>query len=178
MTAQEALGRREADVIVVGAGPVGLALAIGLRRRGLGVRLVDKAAETKREARAAVIWPRTREVLADFGVEDTFQRAANELRSVAVYADGDRLGELELGRLATAYPFPLVIEQDATERLITEHLEELGVRVEWRTEVTDVRSFDDQAEATLRRADGSEERAVSGWVVGCEGSRSVVREGL
>src|SRR5918998_1940499 len=178
MAARRVMEGRDADVMVVGAGPVGLALAIGLTRQRLKVRLIDKAAETKREARAGVIWPRAREVLADFGVEDTFEQAANELRSVAVYAEGDRLGELELGRLATAYPFPLVIEQDATERLITEHLEELGVRVEWRTEVTDVRSFDDQAEATLRRADGSEERAVGGWVVGCEGSRSVVREGL
>jgi 2-polyprenyl-6-methoxyphenol hydroxylase-like FAD-dependent oxidoreductase len=139
---------------------------------------VDKAAETKREARAAVIWPRAREVLADFGVEDTFQRAANELRSVAVYAEGDRLGELELGRLATAYPFPLVLEQDATERLLAEHLEELGVRIEWHTEVTGVRSFDDRAEATLRRSDDSTETAVSSWIVGCEGSRSVVRGSL
>src|SRR5918998_5501622 len=178
MVAQEALGRRAADVIVVGAGPVGLALAIGLTRRGLEVRLVDKAAETKREARAAVIWPRAREVLADFGVEDTFQRAANELRSVAVYAEGDRLGELELGRLATAYPFPLVIEQGATERLLAEHLEELGVRVEWRKEVTGVRLYDDRAEVTLRRSDNSTETAVSSWIVGCEGSRSVVRRSL
>src|SRR5918998_1095517 len=178
MAARRVTVGRDADVIVVGAGPVGLALAIGLTRQRLKVRLIDKAAETKCEARAAVIWPRAREVFADFGVEDAFEQAANELRSVAVYADGDRLGELELGRLATAYPFPLVIEQDATERLITEHLEELGVRIEWHTEVTGVRSFDDRAEATLRWSDGSTETAVSSWIVGCEGSRSVVRGSL
>jgi 2-polyprenyl-6-methoxyphenol hydroxylase-like FAD-dependent oxidoreductase len=178
MAAQRVTDGREVDVIVVGAGPVGLALAIGLTRQSLKVRLVDKAAETKREARAAVIWPRAREVLADFDVEDAFEQAANKLRSVAVYADGDRLGELELGRLVTAYPFPLVIEQDATERLLAGRLGELGVRVEWCTEVRKVRLFDDRAEVTLRRADGSTETAVSGWVVGCEGSRSVVRESL
>jgi 2-polyprenyl-6-methoxyphenol hydroxylase-like FAD-dependent oxidoreductase len=178
MAARESWGGREADVIVVGAGPVGLALAIGLTRRTLKVRVVDKAAETKREARAAVIWPRAREVLADFGVEEVFERASNELRSVVVYADGDRLGELRLGRLVTAYPFPLVVEQDATERLLAEHLQELGVRVEWRTELTGVRSFDDRVETTLKRADGTTETAVGGWVVGCEGSRSVVRECL
>ncbi len=170
--------KREADVLIVGAGPVGLTLAIALTRLSLRVRIVDKAPETKREARAAVLWPRAEEVLADLGVVDVFEKAANELHSVDIYGNGCHLGELEVGRVATAHPFPLVIEQHETERLLAEQLGQLGVRVEWSTEATGIRLYDDQTEVTLRRADGSEETATSSWIVGCEGARSLVRQEL
>jgi len=166
------------DVMIVGAGPVGLTLAVALRRLSVDVRIVDKSPETKRQPRACVIWPRAEEALDDLGISGPFENLANEFRGAALYANGRRLAELEMGRVPSAYPYPWVIEQHDTERLLAEQLENLGVRVEWNTEATDVRLSDDRAEILLRRADGSQETAGASWVVGAEGTRSVVRERL
>lgn len=169
---------READVLIIGAGPVGLTLAIALTRLSLRVRIIDKAPETKRQPRAAVVWPRAAEVLDDLGVVGDFEKAANDLHSVEVYGGGHRLGELDVGHVTSAHPYPLVIEQHEIEHLLASNLARLGVRVEWHTEATDVRLFEDRAEATLRRTDGTEEIVTSAWVVGCEGTSSLVREKL
>ena len=169
---------READVLIVGAGPVGLTLAIALTRLSLRIRIIDRAPETKLQPRAAVIWPRAAEVLDDLGVIGSFEKAANGLHSVEVYGRGHRLGELDVGHVTSAHPYPLVIEQHEIERLLADNLARLGIRVEWHTEATDLRLFEDRAEVTLRRTDGTEEIATSAWVVGCEGARSLVREKL
>jgi 2-polyprenyl-6-methoxyphenol hydroxylase-like FAD-dependent oxidoreductase len=163
-------------VLVVGAGPVGLTLALALDRLGVRVRVVDRAAHTKHEARAAVLWPRAVEVLDDLALGRRFVEAANALHGVQVYASGRRLGALDLGHVDSAYRFPLVIEQHDTERLLVEALAERGVPVQWRTELTDLRGHDDHVEAVLRGADGRQRVVEAAWVVGCEGTRSRVRD--
>ncbi len=167
-----------ADVCVVGAGPVGLALAIGLRRLGLGVRIVDRAPETKREARALVLWARAREALDALGVGAALDAHGVELGAVTVHARGRPLGELTTGWARSAFARPLNIEQHVIERLLAEELAGLGTRVEWNAEVTDVKAHDDRAEFTLRHGDGRVESDAAAWIVGCEGTRSVVRDRL
>ncbi|MFB7586148.1 FAD-dependent monooxygenase [Streptomyces sp. NPDC056169] len=163
---------------VVGAGPVGLTLAIGLRRLGLRVRIVDKAPATKREARALVLWARAREALDALGVGETLLRHGVELEAVTVRARDRVLGELVTGWARSAHARPLNIEQHDIERLLSEELARLGTRVEWNTELTDVKVHDDRAEFTLRHGDGTVESAVAPWIVGCEGTASVVRDRL
>lgn len=168
----------DVDVIVVGAGPVGLTLAIALRRLSLQVRVVDKATKDKRQPRAGVLWPRALEAMAALGVGETLRRHAFELRTVTIYGQGRRLGQVEWGRLSSAYPRALGIEQHDVERLLAEELTALGVDVEWQTEAVDVHLHPDHVEALLRRADGSVQPARASWVIGCEGTASVVRERL
>ncbi|MEU2510100.1 FAD-dependent monooxygenase [Streptomyces sp. NPDC007863] len=166
------------DVCVVGAGPVGLTLAIGLRRLGLGVRIVDAAPETKREARALVLWARAREALHALGVGAVLDAHGVELGAVTVHARGRPLGELTTGWAHSAFARPLNIEQHVIERLLAGELAGLGTRVEWNTELTDVKVHDDRAEFTLRHGDGRVESGCASWIVGCEGTRSVVRDRL
>ncbi|MFF9344617.1 MULTISPECIES: FAD-dependent monooxygenase [unclassified Streptomyces] len=166
------------DVCVVGAGPVGLTLAIGLRRLGLGVRIVDRAPETKREARALVLWARAREALDSLGVGTLLDAHGAELGAVTVHARGRPLGELTTGWARSAFARPLNIEQHVIERLLAGELARLGTRVEWNTEVTDVKVHDDRAEFTLRHGEGRIESGSAPWIVGCEGTRSVVRDRL
>lgn len=166
------------DVLIVGAGPVGLALAIALRRAQLQVRIIDKAPATKREPRAAVIWPRCAEVLDDLGCVEAFTSAGYRLHSTAVYANGRHLGQLDVGHVATAQPHPLVIEQHVTERLLADELARLGTPIEFCTEATAIDVCDDRAEVTVRRADGTQAALTSAWLVGCEGARSLVRQRL
>ncbi|WP_198540534.1 FAD-dependent monooxygenase [Streptomyces exfoliatus] len=171
-------GVGDVDVCVVGAGPVGLTLAIGLRRLGLRVRIVDKAPATKREARALVLWARAREALDSLGVGETLRRHGVELEVVTIHARDRALGELTTGWARSAHARPLNIEQHDIERLLSEELARLGTRVEWNTELTDVKVHDDRAEFTLRHEDGTVESAVAPWIVGCEGTASVVRDRL
>jgi 2-polyprenyl-6-methoxyphenol hydroxylase-like FAD-dependent oxidoreductase len=70
------------EALIVGAGPVGLSLAIGLRLYGMSVRIVDQRHGPQTEPRAAVIWPRGAEALDDLGVGEAIRQAANELGSL------------------------------------------------------------------------------------------------
>ncbi|MER8045416.1 FAD-dependent monooxygenase [Streptomyces sp. NPDC094032] len=166
------------DVCVAGAGPVGLTLAIALRRLGLGVRVVDRAPAAKREARALVVWPRAAEALEALGVLGALRDGAVELGEVTVHGRGRRLGSLVTGWHRSAHRRPLNIEQHDIERLLCAELARLGTEVEWDTEVTDVKVHDDRAEFTLRLPDASVESACAAWIVGCEGTASVVRDRL
>jgi 2-polyprenyl-6-methoxyphenol hydroxylase-like FAD-dependent oxidoreductase len=166
------------DVLIVGAGSVGMTLGIALSLLSLQIRVVDKAPATKREPRAAVIWQRTQEALAALGIIDKFEKEAYQLHSLDIYGDGSHLGTLELGHLKSEYPFPLIVEQHVTERLLAERLAEFGIRIEWETEATNVHLHEDYAEIALRRQDEAEETVTARWVVGCEGFHSIVHEKL
>ncbi|MFD5325480.1 FAD-dependent monooxygenase [Streptomyces sp. NPDC127092] len=168
----------DVDVCVVGAGPVGLTLAIALRRLGIGVRVVDRAPAAKLEARALVVWPRAAEALDALGVAGTLGRHAVELGEVTIHGAGRRLGELTTGWHRSAHSRPLNIEQHDIERLLCAELARLGTEVEWDSEVTDVKVHDDRAEFSLLLGDGSAESGTASWIVGCEGTASVVRDRL
>ncbi|MFI1971215.1 FAD-dependent oxidoreductase [Streptomyces cinnamoneus] len=169
---------RKADVVVVGAGPTGLAVAVGLRQHGVDVAVVEKAALGKREARAGIIWQRALEVLADLGCAREMTAEGIKLRRVEVFAEGRRAWRMGMECAGTAFPNPLSIEQDAVERLLGERLVALGGRVEWSTEAVAVRTGGDGAEVDVRTGDGGLTTLRCAWVIGCEGAHSVVRKGL
>nr|AHE14649.1 FAD-binding monooxygenase [uncultured bacterium] len=165
----------DVDVLVVGAGPVGLTLAIALRRLSLRVRVVDKASGTNREPRADVIFPRAGEALGAIGVGETIRDRSYQMQGANFYADGRHIGSCKTGRLASEYPRAMTIEQHEIERLLAAELAELGVDVEWRTEVKDVLAFPDRVHVPMVRPDGTTEVADAAWVVACDGIRSTVR---
>ncbi|MEZ4391454.1 MAG: FAD-dependent monooxygenase [Polyangiales bacterium] len=164
-----------AEVLILGAGPVGLTLALTLTELGVRVGVVERGPSTKRDPRAAIVWPRVGEVLRSLGIIDRFEAAACRLQRAEFRVGGRYAGTMGLGTLPCANPFPLMIEQHVTERLLVERLAELGVRVAWRTEALDVRVRDDGAEVDVRTEDGETHTLGCGWVAGCEGSRSLVR---
>jgi len=165
------------EVLVVGAGPVGLAVAIGLAQLGVAVRVVDRASASKREPRAAVVWPRAAEVLQDLRGLQGFLDRGNRLETVDVVASGRRLGRLDLGHVGAIVPWPLVIEQHDIERLLATTLASHGVGIEWNSEVIGLEIREDGISATVRDVNhGDDERVVAGYVVGCEGTRSAVRD--
>ncbi|GHF26669.1 hypothetical protein GCM10010218_04460 [Streptomyces mashuensis] len=166
------------DVVVVGAGPTGLALAIGLRQYGVGVEVLEKEARGKREARAGIVWQRALEVLADLGCADALTAAGLSLREVEVFAQGQRVGAMPMRCRDTAFPHPLSIEQDAVERLLGDRLAAVGGGVRWSTEAVGLRLGSDGAEVDVRLPDGGTDTVRCGWVVGCEGSHSMVRKEL
>ncbi|MFE5590502.1 FAD-dependent monooxygenase [Streptomyces sp. NPDC056549] len=171
-------GGGDVDVCVVGAGPAGLTLAVGLRRLGLRVRIVDKAPAAGREARALVLWGRARAALDALGVGELLRCHGVEPDAVSIHARDRLLGELTTGWAPSAHARPLTVAQHDIERLLREELARLGTRVEWNAEVTGVEVHEDRAEFTLRHGDGRVESAAAAWIVGCEGASSAVRDRL
>ncbi|WP_426362662.1 FAD-dependent monooxygenase [Streptomyces sp. E-08] len=166
------------DVCVVGAGTAGLTLAVGLRRLGLRVRIVDKAPTAGREARPLVLWARARAALDALGVGGLLRCHGVGPDAVTIHARDRFLGELTTGWALSAHARPLTVAQHDVERLLREELARLGTRVEWNAEVTGVEVDEDRAEFTVRHGDGRVESAAAAWIVGCEGASSVVRDGL
>jgi len=119
------------DVLVVGAGPTGLVMAIQLRRFGVACRVIDRASGPATTSRALGCHSRTAEVLADVGVIEEVVRASRTLRG-AVYYRGDRvIARMDWVPQDSPYPRPLVLAQAELEAILRARLESLGVRVEW-----------------------------------------------
>jgi 2-polyprenyl-6-methoxyphenol hydroxylase-like FAD-dependent oxidoreductase len=166
------------DTLIVGAGPVGLTMAIELARYGVGVRIIDKAPERTDKSKALVIWSRPLELLERSGCSTLLVDAGYKVNTVNVSAGKKVIARFTLEGLATKYPFGLMIPQSETERVLDEFLNTLGVRVERAVELTRLTASHDKVASVLRHADGSEETFETAWLIGCDGAHSAVRHQL
>jgi 2-polyprenyl-6-methoxyphenol hydroxylase-like FAD-dependent oxidoreductase len=161
-----------ADVLIVGAGPVGLTAAVVLTRLGHQVVIVDGQAEGANTSRAAVVHSRTLELLEPYGVSAALA-ARGVHTSRFTIRDRDRLlVPVPFDGLPTRYPYTLMISQADTEAYLLARLEELGGKVLRPARVTTIAQDDSGVTATLD--DGRELRAS--YLVGADGMHSLVRE--
>jgi len=160
------------EVLIVGAGPVGLTLAASLVAEGVTVVLIDKQAEGANTSRAAVVHARTLEVLNGLKVsEELVSRGV--IVSRFTVRDRDRaLMSIDFSDLPTAYPYTVMVPQNVTEEVLLDRLHELGGSVHRPYEVVDVAQDADGATVTM--ASGETVRAA--YVVGADGMHSAVRE--
>lgn len=167
------------EVLIIGAGPVGLTMALELRRLGLGCRIVDKAAAATDKSKALVVWGRTLELLEASGdVRQDFFAAGRLAQAVSVFGNGQRLVHVRFERDDTAFAQPLMIPQSDTERILAERLGCQGVTVERRVELLELADRDQFVEAVLQRPDGRRETVRCDWLIGCDGAHSVCRKQL
>lgn len=171
----------DCEVLVVGAGPVGLMAASLLRRRGIDVRVVDKRAQASRESRAHVIQARSLELFQKMGLVDDFLAQGVVNHGVDMYAGGSYLGGLDFDRAAspdTPYPFIFMLPQARTEAILTRDLTRLGLEVERQVAVTGLTQDGHGVSVRASVADGSERVFRSQYVVGADGAHSAVRKAL
>lgn len=167
------------DVLIVGAGPVGLTLAAECHRQGVAFRIVDQNAEHSTHSKALAIWSNTTEHLAALGLADRFIAAGRPVHRGIFEDNGKKIAEMHIGvGLDSLYPQPFILPQSETEALLLEHLGAAGVTVERRVTAVDVRAGAEQVEVDLQKTDGSTETVTAGWVAGCDGARSLVRHKL
>ena len=172
---------KSSEILIAGAGPTGLVLAIWLTRLGVKVRIVDKAAEAGTTSRALAVQARTLELYHQVGLDEAVIAGGVKIENLNLWVGGRQVGAIPLQRTGegvTPYAFALVFPQDAHERLLIGRLERQGVRVERRTELLRLSQRDDGVAATLRRPDGSEEVFEAAYVAGCDGASSAVRAQL
>lgn len=164
------------EVMIVGAGPVGLVFAAEMARYGIRCRIVDRAHGTKEISKALILHVRTQEVLDAMGLTHQAQDVAKPLRRVEIIAYGKHLGHGQMEGIDSPHPHPIILGQNVTEHILQDHASSLGITVEWQTEAIAVRQQVDRVEVTLRHADGQEETVTAQYVLGADGTRSIVRE--
>jgi 2-polyprenyl-6-methoxyphenol hydroxylase-like FAD-dependent oxidoreductase len=164
-------------VLVVGAGPTGLALAAQLEALGATVRIVDRQLDRVHESRALVVLPRTLEVLRGLGVSEKLVERGNDAVQLEMHFGGKlvRTRLFDIGLEDTAYPFLLFISQAETEAVLNEHLTARGVHVERGAELVALAAEEQHVDCTLRHQDGTTEQLRVGYLVGCDGAHSSVR---
>ena len=167
-----------ANVLIVGAGPVGLAMAADLARYGVSVRLVDKNAERTDKSKAIVLWSRTLELMDRMDCTAPFLTAGKRVTAVNIAAGTEPIAKISVDGVRTSHPYALMIPQSDSEQLLGDFVTSLGVKIERNVELTDFVSSADGVTSTLRHSDGTEETYESGWLVGCDGAHSTVRHKL
>ncbi|WP_406262823.1 FAD-dependent oxidoreductase [Streptomyces chartreusis] len=167
------------DVLIVGAGPTGLALGIDLARRGVDALVVERAGELFPGSRGKGIQPRTMEVFDDLGVLDAIHAAGGGYPVGMIWQDGQRVGEHRMFDPVeptedSPYDAPWMVPQWRTQRILFDRLEELGGKVAFGLEAVGLEQDEDGV--TVRLATGGSVRAR--YVVAADGGRSAVRRSL
>jgi 2-polyprenyl-6-methoxyphenol hydroxylase-like FAD-dependent oxidoreductase len=176
-----ASSNRDSDVLIIGAGPTGLVLALWLTRLGVRVRIVDKTAEAGTTSRALAVQARTLEFYSQIGITDEVIERGRKVVAANFWVAGNKKARVvfgDIGEGLSPFTFPLVFPQDEHERLLIERLSEAGVQVERQTELLGFEEASGRVIARLKRPDGAEETCEAAYIAGCDGARSAVREGL
>ena len=184
---------RQTEVLVVGAGPVGLFSAVILADRGVGLEIVDEAFRPATHGYALALHPRSLELLDSVGLAEQVISTGQRIERVAFYDRQGRRAELDLGTLNARFPFALALPQQELERVLAERLASRMVEVHWHHRVSAISVEGDQAVVTVDRLDRvsggypvatthavvvSSSAVRAGFVLGADGGRSTVRARL
>src|SRR6516162_68794 len=166
------------DVLVAGAGPTGLVLALWLTRLGVRVRIIDRTVEPGTTSRALAVQARTLELYRQLDLADAVVKHGHKVPAVNLWVKGEPAARLPFEKIGSDLTpaFLQIFPQDQHERLLIERLEALGVSVERRTELVSFTDDGERVVARLRGPEGQEEACEASYIAGCDGARSTVRE--
>jgi 2-polyprenyl-6-methoxyphenol hydroxylase-like FAD-dependent oxidoreductase len=169
------------DVLIVGAGPTGLALACQLIRYGVDFVIIDSKESTTPYSKAIGVQARTLEIYEQMGLADKLIALGNKAEKVRLFAGGKVRGEADLSQLGTglsSYPFVLLVEQGMHEKLLHDHIRSSGKGVVWQTELQSFSQTEGSVTAHIKDPEGEIETVEAKFMVACDGARSPVRNSL
>lgn len=167
----------DVDVLIVGAGPVGLFLANECARRGLRWRLIESRSTQSIHSKALAIFPRTLEIFDMAGVAAPFLEAANRVTAVSVISHGRTIAHMRFTPKESPYSFIAMVPQNVTEELLALELRRKGGTVEYETSFVTAVQHGDCVSATLDHK-GQLLEVTAAFIAGCDGARSAVRHML
>jgi len=169
------------NVLIVGAGPTGLVLALWLTRLGVCVRIIDKTAEPGTTSRALAVQARTLEFYQQIGLADAVVECGRKVIAANLWVRGKKSARAvfgELGEGISPFPYALVFPQDEHEKLLIGRLAQLGVTVERQTELVRFEETADRVLAHIKLPDGTTQTSEVAYLAGCDGAHSAVRQSL
>ena len=169
------------DVIIVGAGPTGLALAVQLTRLGVDFLMFDKNEAITPFSKAIGVQARTLEIYEQFGLAENLIALGAKAEKVKLVEGGAVRGTIELENLGanlTAYPFMLIVEQSKHEKLLEDFLRSNGKSVVRQTEIENFSHDANGVTATIKKANGERDVIGAKFLIGCDGAKSFVRHQL
>ena len=170
---------KQTEVLIIGAGPTGLVLALWLTKLGVKIRIVDKTAEPGTTSRALAVQARTLELYRQLDLAEAVVAKGHRVLAGNFWVGGERKARIplnDMGKGLTPYPFLHIFPQDEHEKLLVAKLGTMGVSVERKTELLSFTEKADGVVARLRGPDGNEEDCEVIYLAGCDGARSKVRE--
>ena len=167
------------EVVIVGAGPVGLLLGCWLRKLGVGVRVLEKRATRSTQSKAVSMNAYSLAILHALGIYDQFDAVGKRLQDLHLYWQQKRLMHVNYRRLPSKYNYSLCLVQPKTEALLEAHFLASGGILQRGVEVVRLQADSDAVYVYAHHAEtGREERLTAQYLVGCDGSKSMVREQL
>jgi 2-polyprenyl-6-methoxyphenol hydroxylase-like FAD-dependent oxidoreductase len=160
------------DVLIVGAGPTGLTMAIECLRYNLTCRIIDQSLIPSPYSKAIAMQARTLEVFQRMGIHQRFLAAGLQIKKANLHS-GNKHAHLHLKSIPSPFPFVLSIEQSETEQILYDYLQELGGRVERPVSLL---SYEEKEGAILAHTDQGVIQAH--YLIGCDGAHSCVRKAM
>ncbi len=171
----------QTEVLVIGAGPTGLVLALWLKRLGVDVRIIDQAAKAGTTSRALVVHARTLEFYRQLGIAQEVVDKGLRFGFVNIWVRGKHVARAsiaDMGEGLSPFPYMLIYPQDQHESLLISCLRQAGVEVERPTQLLGFEQSDSHVTARLQRPDGVQVECRASYIAGCDGAHSMVRQGV
>ncbi|MDR3624576.1 MAG: FAD-dependent oxidoreductase [Chlamydiales bacterium] len=162
------------DVLIVGAGPTGLCMAIELARRGISVRLIDKIKIPADKSKALFIQARTLELFDHTGIAHSILQKSLFLKGGTIHFTNKKV-DLHFEALKSSFPFGVTLPQCETEEVLRGYVEQLGITIEYGLELVDLKQEEREVIVTLQNSEKKEQVKSYPWVIGADGAHSSVR---
>ena len=184
---------KQTEVLVIGAGPVGMFIALALARNGINVDIIDQASGSSTGSYACGLHGRTLQLLHDVGLHSELGKLGHRIDRLAFYEAHVRRAEINLAQVTPEFPFLLTLAQGDLESLLEQKLNEAGVRIGWNHRLAGLRTVGDSVVASVDELGGTAtgydvprwETVVNKtfecsahFAVGADGNHSAVRRAL
>jgi 2-polyprenyl-6-methoxyphenol hydroxylase-like FAD-dependent oxidoreductase len=169
------------EVLIVGAGPTGLVLALWLKRLGVEVRIIDQTTGPGTTSRALAVQARTLEFYSQLGFAEEVVERGLQVSDINLWVRGKqkaRVSLTDMGAGLSPFPRPLIFPQEQHERLLLEHLRRAGVEVERQTQLLGFQEVGESIVGELQGPTGATSTCEAAFIAGCDGAHSRVREVL
>lgn len=165
---------KKKDVLIVGAGPVGLFMANQCARYGLSYDIIDKKNGLSIHSKALGVHIRTLEMLIPSGLVDNVIQQGMPLNKIVAKTNGKILAQLAFEKVDAPFPHAVLLPQNKTENILLNHIKTQGGSIQWQTEFINFNQAEDHISVTTKTSN-SEQTHQYAWLIACDGAHSTVR---